>query len=153
MRLPRNVKMLRGPVDAAAVAGTVFLLWMATFLHSSVVSPPGIRLRLPAAEGWWGEVLPDLALAVDPAGRLLFENQVLPEDLLETRLRERVQAHGSQATLLLLADRTVAAGTLTRLANRARTAGVAEVIIATSPRPEYEAGTNGGPVSGAVKTP
>ena len=136
MRLPRHVKMLRGPIDASALAGTVFLLWMGTFLHSSLVMPAGIRLELPAAEGLWGEALPGLTVAVDAGGRLLFEHQILAETNLQARLGERVGARGgANQTLLLLADRAVNAGQLARLANLARQAGVAEVVIATSPRP------------------
>lgn len=136
MRLPRHVKMLRGPIDASALAGTVFLLWMGTFLHSSLVMPAGIRLELPDAEGLWGEALPGLTLAVDAGGRLMFEHQILAETNLQERLRARLGTKGrSNQTLLLLADRGVDAGRLARLANLARRAGVAEVVIATSPRP------------------
>ena len=66
MRLPRNLKMLRGPVDPSALAGTLFVLWIATLVHSSLVLPPGVRLRLADAAGLLGESLPDLSVAVDP---------------------------------------------------------------------------------------
>lgn len=135
MRLPRNLKMMRGPVDAAAMAGTVFLLWVVTLLHSSLVLPAGIRLQLPAAEGVWGSVVPQLALAVDPAGRLLFEQQLVAESNLVSSLRLRTAAAGAPPTLLMLLDRSVPAETLARLVTLARSAGVGEVVLATSPRP------------------
>ncbi len=136
MRLPRNFKMFRGGLDASAVAGTMFLLWMVTLLHSSLVLPAGIRLRLPEAEGLWGEVVPQWAVAVDRVGRLSFEHQLIPESNLVVRLREQVRARGTNnQTLLLLADQSVSMATLARLANLARTAGVRDVVLATSPRP------------------
>lgn len=135
MRLPRHFKMFRGGLDASAVAGTMFLLWMVTLLHSSLVLPAGIRLRLPEAEGLWGEVVPQWSVAVDRVGRLSFEHQLIPESNLIVRLREQVRTRGTNQTLLLFADQSVSMATLARLANLARTAGVRDVVLATSPRP------------------
>ncbi len=127
--------MFRGGLDASAVAGTMFLLWMVTLLHSSLVLPAGLRLRLPEAPGLWGEVVPNLAMAVDRVGRLSFEHQLVSESNLIQRLRERVEVRGTNQTLLLLADQSVSMATLARLANLAREAGVRDVVLATSPRP------------------
>jgi biopolymer transport protein ExbD len=134
MRLPRNFKMLRGPMDSAALTGALCLLWMVTILHSSLVMPPGIRLELPEAPGVVGEVLPRFSLAVDAAGRLVFEHQLLPESNLVARLRARTTNSTARPTLLLMADRQVPAETLARLVTLARSAGVEEVVLATSPR-------------------
>ncbi len=139
MRLPRNIKMLRGPIDPSALAGTLFLLWTATMLHSSLVLPAGIRVRLPSAPGSWGEILPDLSLAVDANGRLLFEDQIVTSTNLEARLRQITAKRGTNLVLLLLVDRAVPAEVWTRLMNLARTAGIHEVVCATSPRPGSEA--------------
>ncbi len=133
MRLPRNVKMLRGPMDSAALTGTFCLLWMVTLLHSSLVMPAGIRVRLPDAPGLWGDSVPELALAVDAAGRVVFEHQLIAESNLVDRLRARTTNRTQQATLLLLADRSVPAETLARLVTLARGAGIREVVLGTSP--------------------
>lgn len=144
MRFPRNVKMLRGPVDTSAMAGTLFLLWVVTLLHSSLVLPSGIRLNLPFAPAVMGEVLPNLSVAVDPTGRWLFEQQLVTESNLFVRLRERVATGGSNQTLLVLLDRTAPTETLARLVTLARASGVGRVLVATSPRP-------GTAASGAVR--
>lgn len=135
MRLPRNIKMLRGPVDTSAMAGTLFLLWTVTLLHSSLVLPSGIRLNLPSAPGVIGEVLPNLSVAVDPTGRWLFEQQLVTESNFVVRLRERVANAGTNQTMLVLLDRTAPTETLARLVTLARSAGVGRVVVATSPRP------------------
>lgn len=145
MRLPRNLKMLRGPVDSSALAGTVFLLWVVTLLHSSLVLPPGIRVQLPTAENAWGAVVPQMALAVDPSGRLWFEHQLVAESNLVASLRQRAAQWSNPPTLLVMMDREVPAQTLARLVTLSRAAGVAEVVLATSPRP----GAPPGPVSGS----
>ena len=134
MRLPRNVKMLRGPMDSSALAGTMLLLWTVVLLHSSLVLPSGMHLRLPEAEAGWAETLPDLTLAVDGAGRLLFEQQILSESNLLARLGERTAYRGTNQTLLLLADRSVPLETVSRLMRMVRGAGVRDVVLATSPK-------------------
>ncbi len=140
MRLNRSIKMLRGPMDASALAGTLFLLWTATLMHSSLVLPPGLRLQLPEARGLWGEIIPEMTLAVDAGQRLLFEHQLVVETNLPALLRERVEQHGTNASLLLMADRSVSTEVLLRLGNLAREAGVSEVVIASSPHPKDAGG-------------
>ncbi len=150
MRLPRNLKMLRGPVDSAAVAGTLLLLWIVTLLHSSLVLPPGVQLDLPPAADVWGQVIPQLAVAVDPAGRLLYEHQWMSESNLQVRLVEHTARVSTRQTLLVLADRTVPTETLARLITLARNAGIREVVLGTSPRPGSSGNGTGG--SGSVTT-
>lgn len=143
MRLPRNVKMLRGPVDSAAVAGTLVLLWIATLLHSSLVLPASVRIQLPEALGQWGEVIPQWTVAVDSAGRLLFEQQLVAETNLQARLSREVAQGRTNHSLLLMADRRVPTEAIARIINLARTAGVKDVLLATSPRTGVGAGDSG----------
>jgi len=150
MRLPRNFKMLRGPVDSSTLAGTLFLLWTATLLHSSLVMPPGIRMNLPVASEVWGEVVPQMALAVDATGRLLFEHQLTTESNLVAELRARVAKSGPGQTLLVLADGSVTAEKLAHLFTVARSAGVREVVLGTSPRPGVPDGRGSGKVPASV---
>lgn len=126
--------MLRGPADAAALAGTMFLMWAATLLHSSMVMPMGVRWELPVGDGLRGEVVPDLAVAVDATGRLMFEQQWVEESLLGVRLRSQVEERGTNLTLLMMADRRVPAEVVARLMSLARGAGVREVVMAIRPR-------------------
>ncbi len=152
MRLPRNLRMMRGPVDTSALAGTLFLLWTVTMLHSSLVMPPGIRVNLPTAEGIVGGVLPQLSIAVDSTGRLLFEQQIVTESNLVSRLRDRVTSGGTNQTLLVLMDRSVATETLAHLVTLARASGVGSVVLATSPRPVGMTPPAGGATKSPVRT-
>ncbi len=90
MRLPRNFKMFRGGLDASAVAGTMFLLWMVTLLHSSLVLPPGVRLNLPDAPGLVGEVVPRNAAGL-PRFRACTRRRAAAQ--LQCALRGRLGPH------------------------------------------------------------
>lgn len=135
MKFPRRLSILKGPADPAAVAGVFFLLFGLVALHSSLVLPAGVRLALPSAPAIRGSFLPRFAVAVDAAGRLSFENQVIGEDALRVRLAAAVAARPVNPTLLLLADRTTPAARLAALFNLARECGITDVVVATSPAP------------------
>lgn len=149
MKFPRRLTPLKGPADPAAVAGVFFLLFGLVTLHSSLVLPAGVRLALPSAPAVRGGFLPRFAVAVDAAGRLSFENQIIGEDALRARLAAAVAARTENPSLLLLADRTTPAERLAALLNLARECGMTDVVVATSPAPgpaaAARAATNGPP--------
>jgi biopolymer transport protein ExbD len=135
MKFPRRLPTLKGPADPAALAGTLFLLAALVALHSSLVLPAGVRLSLPEAPLVRGSVLPRFSVALDAAGRLSFENQLVDEAALQARLTDAVTSRPDHPTLLLLADRSVSAAQLARLFDLARGCGITDVVLATSPAP------------------
>lgn len=141
MKLPRRLPTLKGPADPAAVAGCLFLLFGLVALHSSLVLPAGIRLSLPEAPAIRGSFLPRFTVAVDAAGRLSFENQVVGESALRDRLADAVSSQPANPSLLLLADRSTSAARLTALFDLARACGITDVVVATSPAPVAPAAT------------
>ena len=50
MKLPRNVKIFRGQLDAAPFASVAFLLLIFLVLQSKLVFTPGLLLRIDAPE-------------------------------------------------------------------------------------------------------
>lgn len=149
MKFPRRLSILKGPADPAAVAGVFFLLFGLVALHSSLVLPAGVRLALPSAPAVRGDFLPRFTVAVDAAGRLSFENQVIGEEALAARLAGAVAAYPANPSLLLLADRSTPAERLAALFNLARGCGLTDVVVATSPvpgpAPSARHATNGPP--------
>ncbi|MFN0067445.1 MAG: ExbD/TolR family protein [Limisphaerales bacterium] len=135
MKFPRRLATLKGPADPAAVAGSLFLLFGLVALHSSLVLPAGVRLALPEAPAIRGTFLPRFTVAVDAAGRLSFENQVIGEEALRDRLAGAVASRSGNPSLLLLADRSTSAARLASLFNLARECGITDVVLATSPAP------------------
>lgn len=133
MRFPRNTKIFRGQLDAAPYAGVLFLLVIFLILHSKLVFPPGVAIRLPEAAALPGVEGPTVAVVVDANGRFYFRNQMADETQLETRLREAVAAAKEPLTLVVQADEAVAYRVVSRLWLIARAAGIQDMLQATRP--------------------
>ena len=133
MKFPRNARIFRGQLDAAPFAIVFFLLVMFMMLGSKVYTP-GVRLRLPVAEALPGADETAIAVAIDPAGRLFFENQLIDASALRERLRALAVKSSQPLTLLVQADRAVSYQRLVDVAMLARDAGIPEAWLATLPR-------------------
>ena len=134
MKFPRNARIFRGHLDAAPFAAIFFLLVMFLML-GSLTYTPGVRLELPAAGDLPGTDKPTVAVAVDASGRFYFENQVIDQGPLQSRLREVARLSPEPLTLVLQADKSVKYEVLIRLALLAREAGISEAWLSTLPRP------------------
>ncbi|MCU0786674.1 MAG: biopolymer transporter ExbD [Verrucomicrobia bacterium] len=132
MRYHRNIKMLRGQLDAAPFV-MVFFLVLIFVLLGNLVYTPGVQVRLPVTDNLPGLDNPSVSVAVDPQGRFYFENQLMSE----LELRQRLEAlAGSTPGLILIvhADRDVSYDTLVQLTQLARKSGIEEALLATMPR-------------------
>ena len=138
MKYPRTAKIFRGQFDAAPFASVFFLLLIFLLLNSSLVFSPGVRvaLDLPEAGELTGVAGPTVVVAVDHAGHFYFENQMVAEAVLRSRLRAAVkkfQKSAEPVTLVMQADKAVAYEVVIRLAEMAREEGIKEVLQATRP--------------------
>jgi biopolymer transport protein ExbD len=135
MKFPRNVRIVRGPLDGAPFAAVFFLLVIFVML-SALVYTPGARLQLqlPRAVGLPGTDKPTVSVAVDADGLLYYENQRIDEHDLTSRLRAAAKKSPEPLTLVVQADKSVSYETCLRLALLARDAGIAEAWLATLPR-------------------
>ena len=131
MRLPRNVRIFRGQLDAAPFIGVFFLLLMFILLHTSLVSHPGVEIQLPISGELPGPAGPTLVVAIDEVGDLYFENRALRRAELEARIADRVRNLGESATLVVQADQSVSQKRLVQVAELARRAGVHKAVLAT----------------------
>jgi biopolymer transport protein ExbD len=133
VRFPHNAKVFRGQLDVAPFAGVFFLLVLMVLLQSSLVFTPGVPIQLPEASGLPGIEGPTVAVAVDQAGQLYFENQVIDEATLKTRLKAVADKAGEPVTLVVQADEAVRHRDLTRLWLVAQEAGLKAALQATRP--------------------
>lgn len=133
MKFPRNSHILRSQFDMAPFAAVFFVL-VIFLLLGALLPTAGIPLRPPVADDLPGLNQPSLSVAVDAAGLLYFENQLVREPVLKTSLA--AAAAGSPEPLLLVihADRAVTYEQLAHLALLARDCGITNSLLATLPR-------------------
>jgi biopolymer transport protein ExbD len=133
VKFTRNAKIFRGQLDAAPFAG-VFFLFVIFLMLATLVYTPGVTIQLPDATDLPGTDRPTLVVAVDAGGNFYFENQLIQEAKLKSRLRAAVTNSAEALTLVVQADIAVTNGTQVRLLLLAREVGIKEVLLATRPR-------------------
>jgi biopolymer transport protein ExbD len=133
MKFPRNARIFRGQLDAAPFAAVFFLLVIFLML-GSLLYTPGVRLQLPMADDLPGTDKPTISVAVDAGGHFYFDNQLVQESQLTSRLKQAVAASPVPLTLVIHADRAVTTEMLVRLEMLARSAGMTNGLLATLPR-------------------
>jgi biopolymer transport protein ExbD len=134
MKFPRNARMLKGHLDFAPFAGVFFCLLIFVLL-SSLVYTPGVHLQLPPPSSYQTGVagLP-VAVALDPAGHLYYQNQLVTEQKLKARLEEKVHAASPEpVTLVLQADKNVTIERRSQVLQLARDAGITNAVEQTAP--------------------
>jgi len=124
MKFPRTARILRSHFDVAPFAAMFFLLVILVML-GALLPTPGISLLPPAADDLPGTDQPTVAMAVDAAGNLYYDNQIVTERMLINRFMVATNTVRAPLTLILHADRTVPYDTLVRLS-----------LLATLPRVE-----------------
>lgn len=136
MKLPRNVKIFRGQLDAAPFAAVFFLLAIFLVLESKLVFNPGVRIDLPEVrQARPGPMAPTVVVAVDIAGRFYYRSQAMTEEKLQTELRTAVQAAKEPLTLEILADKSAILEPVYRLMSLAGELGFKEVLCVARPQP------------------
>lgn len=133
MKFPRNARVFRGNLDVTPYASVFFLLVMFVLL-GSLVYTPGVRLSLPVADDLPGTDKPSVMVAVDSNGRLYFQNQMIGEAELKSRLSAVGKKSVEPLTLVIQADKAVSYDNLIHLALLARDAGIRDTLLATLPR-------------------
>jgi biopolymer transport protein ExbD len=133
MRFPRTTKIFHGQIDAAPVAGVFFLLVIFVLLHSSLVFPPGVHVRLPEADDLPGTTGSSPMVAIDAREQLYFESQIITASKLKERLQAAVRESAEPLTLIVQADGKVSLDATTKIISMARAVGIREAVIGTRP--------------------
>ena len=135
MKFPRNSKILRSQFDVAPFAAVFFVI-VIFMLLASLLPVQGLHTNLmpPSANDLPGVKAATIAVAVDNAGRLYFENQIISERVLVNNLQVAVSSAPEPLTLVIHADKAVTYEQLTHLTLLARKAGITNALLATLPR-------------------
>jgi biopolymer transport protein ExbD len=133
MKFPRSARIFRGHLDFAPFASVFFLLLLFALL-GTLIYTPGVEVELPQANDLAGTDRPTVAVAVDAAGRIYFDNQPVDEVALKADLKTAVKNSSEPLTLLVQADKAVAYEHLIELTLLARDAGITNSLFAVLPR-------------------
>jgi biopolymer transport protein ExbD len=135
MKFPRNARVTKGSLEAAAWVSVMFLLVIFIML-GGLLYTPGVHVQLPVTDELPGMDKLPVTVAMDAAGQLYFENKrVTDEAVLANRLREIVQAGPEKPTLVVQADKSVSYENLVRLMQLGRAVGFETTVLATLSRP------------------
>jgi biopolymer transport protein ExbD len=137
MKLPRNVKVFRGQLDAAPIAGVAFLLLIFLVLESKLVFTPGIRINidLPEVTGTLpGSARPTAVVAIDRNGLLYYDGQTTSLNALRNALLAEVEKTSEPLTLEVRADKSVTLESTAPLLAMAHEVGIKEALFATRTR-------------------
>ena len=134
MRFPRNARVFHGQFDTAPFLAVAFIVVLFFVVQSALVFTPGVKVQLPAAEGFSGTANPTLAVAMDSAGQLYFDNQVIGGEALREKLARAVKETGKPLTLVIQADEGVSYQAVIALGKLGRDLGFREVLLATRPK-------------------
>lgn len=139
MKFPRNARVTKGSLEAAAWVAVMFLLVIFIML-GGLLYTPGVHVQLPLTDELPGTDKLPVTVAMDATGQLYFENQrVLNEAALTNRLREIVQAAPEKPTLVVQADKGASYESLIRLMQLGRSVGFETTVLATLQRPAGKA--------------
>jgi len=134
MKLPRNVRLLHSPFEAAPFAAVFFLL-IIFLLLGALLPTPGLRVKLPMADALPGTDQPTVFLAVDQYDRYFFANQIKTAAELAQSLHAATTRSPQALTLVINADERVTYAQLVRIIMLAREAGITNALLATRPDP------------------
>ena len=134
MRYPRSVKIFRGQIDAAPFVGVMFLMVIFLLLHSHLVNPTGIRIRLPEADEPLGIPGPHIALVIDERGVMFFENQMIDEAHLRAKLEAIVAQWEKPPVLLIQADASLSGSDYFHIFDLAHESGIADIGLGANKR-------------------
>ena len=135
MKFPRNARMLKGHLDFAPFASVFFCLLIFVLL-STLVYTPGVHIELPppSSQHLTGVDGLSVRVALDAAGHLYYQNQLMTEYTLKSALADKVhQAFPEPVTLVLLADKRVTNERRLQVWQLARDAGITNGEEAVSP--------------------
>ncbi|GAB4284673.1 MAG: biopolymer transporter ExbD [Deferrisomatales bacterium] len=120
--------------DITPLVDVVFLLLIFFMLSTTFVVSPGIRVNLPQAQAEPVRHEPqELRVKIDAAGAAFLEETRMSPDDLEARF-ETVARSDRDALVVIEADQDTAHRFVVEVMDRAKTAGLHRLAIATRPK-------------------
>ena len=117
-------------ISITSLIDVMFLLLIFFMVTSTFLEQPGMKLDLPSAQSAETTVTRKLVLFISADNIMVFGGRTVPVDSLETIMREAA-ANSGDGTLVLKADKTVQHGTVIRVMDAAKRAGMKRLVVGT----------------------
>ncbi len=135
MRFSRGRREEEPRLGIAPLIDIVFLLLIFFMVTSHFDLASGVRLQLPEMSSrLTDEPRKELTVLMDRDGNTYLEGDLVESGELEASFRKRVQSKGLES-IILQADTDVRHGSVLRIIDLARAAGVRSVVIAAQWKP------------------
>jgi len=131
MKFPVHAQVITGRLDPAPFLSLLAVVILFLLVHTMIVFTPGVKVDLPSDGAWPGVTGPTLSVAVDAAGQIYFENQMIPVEQMRERFAAAVAEAKGGLTLIIQADAGVDYQRVVQLSAVARSTGIPEVVLAT----------------------
>jgi biopolymer transport protein ExbD len=118
-------------INITSLIDVLFLLLIFFMVTSTFLEQPGMKLELPSAKSAEVSQVENLVLYIGPGGEIVFNDQAVSLDDLETMMKDAVPlAEGK--TLVLKADKTVQHGIVVRVMDIAKRVGMKKLVVGTT---------------------
>jgi biopolymer transport protein ExbD len=130
-------RRFKGPVTDVNVTSLVdvTMMLLIIFILVAPILHQGIELKLPEASTATAEPEEGLRIALGPEGEIFFNGKPVLPQALDDELRVRA-SRNPELPVLLEGDHRLSYGSVLDVLDRARTAGLTRVSLATEPRKE-----------------
>ncbi|MBN2071682.1 MAG: biopolymer transporter ExbD [Candidatus Krumholzibacteriota bacterium] len=117
-------------ISITSLIDVMFLLLIFFMVTSTFLEQPGMKLDLPSARSAETTVTRRLVLLINAENEIVLGERAVPADSLDFFMKEA--AEGSEdGTLVLKADKTVLHGTVIRVMDAAKQAGIKRLVVGT----------------------
>ena len=117
-------------INITSLIDVMFLLLIFFMVTSTFLEQAGMKLDLPSAESAEMTVTRRLVLFIGADNEMVFGGRAVPVDSLEILMAEAA-ATSEDGTLVLKADKTVQHGTVIRVMDIAKRAGMKRLVVGT----------------------
>jgi len=130
MRFGRSRRTRRVAINITSLIDVLFLLLIFLMVSSTFLEQPGIQLDLPQADTATPTEQKDYTIFVDGRGRVFLNQEEVPLDRLEEKLRGAL-AEMKDGAVQLNADRSSQYGVVVKVMDTVKKSGVRRLIVAT----------------------
>jgi biopolymer transport protein ExbD len=117
-------------INITSLIDVLFLLLIFFMVTSTFLEQPGMKLELPTVQSAEAARVEKLVLYIGEGGDIVFDERTVPLDSLEAVMEEALP-RVEEKTLVLMADTNVPHGTVVKVMDMAKRAGLKKLVVGT----------------------